>query len=85
MSISHQSGHPGRACERCDEWLPHFCAAEITITRERWTGRRVVTIRDRQPADRLPLGLVAERLAASRRLLEQATSQREPDAELEAG
>jgi hypothetical protein len=85
MSISHQSGHPARACERCDEWLPHFCAAEITITREKWTGRRVVTIRDRQLAEPQPLGLVAERLAASHRLLEQATSQAEAADELEAG
>jgi hypothetical protein len=48
------SGSPARTCGSCGEWLPHACAAEITITREKWTGRRVVTVRDRQPADQEP-------------------------------
>jgi hypothetical protein len=38
-----------RMC-KCGEWLPHSCAAKVTVARERWTGRRIVTITDRQPS-----------------------------------
>lgn len=40
---------PRTICETCGEFCPHACAPVVLITRERWTGRRVVTIRDREP------------------------------------
>lgn len=44
-------GVPARTCDRCNEYLPHWCAPVITITyyggRDR---RREVTIEDWQPA-----------------------------------
>jgi hypothetical protein len=40
-------GRPARTCQQCGEFLPHFCAPEITIIRQKWTGRRIVTINDR--------------------------------------
>jgi hypothetical protein len=40
---------PRATCETCGEFCPHACAPVVLITRERWTGRRVVTIRDREP------------------------------------
>jgi hypothetical protein len=33
----------------CSEFLPHTCAPVITILREKWTGRRIARIQDRQP------------------------------------
>jgi hypothetical protein len=41
---------PRNLCRGCGEFLPHACAPDITILRERWTGRRVVRIQDRHPA-----------------------------------
>lgn len=41
---------PRRQCATCGEWLPHYCAALVTFARERFTGRRVITITDRRPA-----------------------------------
>lgn len=38
---------PARICPGCGEWLPHACAAVVTISRERYTGRRAVRIIDR--------------------------------------
>ena len=35
---------PRTICETCGEFCPHACAPVVPITRERWTGRRVVTI-----------------------------------------
>ena len=40
---------PSGTCGACGEYLPHACAPLVLITREKWTGRRVVTIRDREP------------------------------------
>lgn len=40
------AGRPSRTCEWCGEFLPHSCAPAITITRQKWTGRRIVTIID---------------------------------------
>lgn len=40
-------GVPRRVCGRCGEYEPHWCAPEVTITRQQWTGRRIVTVRDR--------------------------------------
>ena len=42
---------PARRCEHCGEFLPHACAPLITLTRQPYRGRRVITITDR-PADR---------------------------------
>ena len=39
---------PGHAWSRCGGYLPRSCAAEVTVTRRRWTGERITTIRDRQ-------------------------------------
>jgi len=39
--------NPARRCEVCGEWLPHACAPLVIITRQQWTGRRLVTIIDR--------------------------------------
>jgi hypothetical protein len=39
---------PSTTCAECGEFLPHWCAPEITISRAKWTGRRVIHIRDRQ-------------------------------------
>jgi hypothetical protein len=39
---------PSKTCTRCGEFLPHWCASEITITRAKWTGKRVIQIHDRQ-------------------------------------
>lgn len=38
---------PRRICETCGEYEPHACAPLITTSRQRWTGRRIVTITDR--------------------------------------
>jgi hypothetical protein len=38
---------PARTCEHCGEFLPHACAPGITITRQKWTGRRIITLTDR--------------------------------------
>ena len=43
-------GVPARTCQQCGEFLPHCCAPKITITRQKWTGRRIVTITDRPAA-----------------------------------
>jgi len=40
---------PRRICNLCGEFLPHSCAPIITIRREKWTGRRIITITDRAP------------------------------------
>lgn len=40
---------PRSTCGECGEFLPHACAPVVLITRQRWTGRRVVVIRDREP------------------------------------
>jgi hypothetical protein len=45
---------PPHVCGDCGEFLPHACAPVITILRERWTGRRIVNIQDRQPAEQRP-------------------------------
>lgn len=39
---------PRAVCERCSEYLPHYCAAVVTVRRGRF-GRKTVTIADRQP------------------------------------
>jgi hypothetical protein len=39
-------GIPARTCQECGEFLPHSCAPIVTITRQKWTGRRIVTITD---------------------------------------
>jgi hypothetical protein len=51
MSVHGGAGVPvpRATCETCGEFSPHACAPVVLITRERWTGRRVVTIRDREP------------------------------------
>src|SRR6266536_21104 len=41
---------PRHVCWDCGEFLPHACAPAVTILREKWTGRRVVSIQNRQPA-----------------------------------
>ena len=43
---------PRKICPRpgCGEFLPHYCAEVVTVTRERWTGKRVITITDRRAA-----------------------------------
>ena len=41
---------PSRICAQCGEFLPHSCAPVIAITRQKWTGRRIVTITDRPAA-----------------------------------
>jgi hypothetical protein len=38
---------PARTCPECGEFLPHACAPVIIIQRQRFTGRRVITITDR--------------------------------------
>jgi len=43
-------GRPSRTYEQWSEFLPHYCAAQITISRQKWTGRRIVTITDRPAA-----------------------------------
>jgi hypothetical protein len=45
---------PRHMCEDCGEFLPHACAPVITLLRERWTGRRILSIQDRQPAQQRP-------------------------------
>jgi hypothetical protein len=35
---------PRETCPTCLEYLPHYCAEVVTITRQRRTGKRVVTI-----------------------------------------
>ncbi len=45
---------PRHLCGDCGEFLPHTCAPVITILREKWTGRRIVSIQDRQPEHRQP-------------------------------
>jgi hypothetical protein len=45
---------PRATCEACGEFVPHACAPVVLVTREKWTGRRVVTIRDREPVQELP-------------------------------
>jgi hypothetical protein len=37
---------PARICEHCGEFLPHACAPVITITRQPFTGRRIIAIID---------------------------------------
>jgi hypothetical protein len=50
---SHRAGSPAgptipaRTCEHCGEFLPHACAPLITITRQPFKGRRIITITDR--------------------------------------
>jgi hypothetical protein len=39
---------PRSTCGECGEYLPHACAPVVLITREKWTGRRIVAIRDRE-------------------------------------
>jgi hypothetical protein len=41
---------PSRICQECGEFLPHSCAPLVTITRQKWTGRWIVTITDRATA-----------------------------------
>lgn len=51
MHPTHNTpGVPSRTCQHCGEFLPHSCAPEITIIRQKWTGRRIVTITDRPAA-----------------------------------
>ena len=40
---------PRAICGICAEFLPHYCAAQVTIRRLGF-GRRTITIIDRQPA-----------------------------------
>jgi len=40
---------PTKSCTECGEFLPHWCAPEITVTRDPRTGHRIVQILDRQP------------------------------------
>lgn len=43
------AGTPARTCERCEEYLPHWCAPVITIRYEGGRRRRHATvIEDRQ-------------------------------------
>jgi hypothetical protein len=39
---------PARICAVCGEFLPHACAPVITRKRQRFTGRRILLIRDRE-------------------------------------
>jgi hypothetical protein len=39
---------PAHICDICGEFLPHWCACIVRFSRERYTGRRVVKITDRQ-------------------------------------
>jgi|HubBroStandDraft_6_1064221.scaffolds.fasta_scaffold00062_102 hypothetical protein len=41
---------PRDTCGRCGEFLPHYCAAVVAVRRER-SGRKTVTVTDRQPAE----------------------------------
>lgn len=34
------------SCTHCGEFLPHYCAPVVTITRQRFTGRRITSITD---------------------------------------
>lgn len=43
------SAIPARVCERCGEYLPHYCAPVITIKRQPFTGLKIVRIEDRVP------------------------------------
>ncbi len=45
---------PRHVCGDCGEFLSHTCAPVITVLRERWTGRRIVRIEDRQPRRQQP-------------------------------
>jgi hypothetical protein len=45
---------PRHMCADCGEFLPCACAPVVTIVRERWTGRRILSIQDRQPARQQP-------------------------------
>jgi hypothetical protein len=45
---------PRHICGGCGEFVPHACAPVIAILRERWTGRRIVRIQDRHPAQQQP-------------------------------
>jgi len=38
---------PERICEVCGEFLPHACAPVIVRKRERFSGKRLITITDR--------------------------------------
>lgn len=40
---------PQHTCPVCGEFLPHYCAPAVTITRQRYTGKRLVVITDRMP------------------------------------
>ena len=40
---------PAATCPACSEFLPHACAPVVTLTRARFTGRRVLTVTDRTP------------------------------------
>jgi methyl coenzyme M reductase subunit C-like uncharacterized protein (methanogenesis marker protein 7) len=35
---------PRQTCPDCQEYLPHYCAEVVAITRDRGTGKRVITI-----------------------------------------
>jgi hypothetical protein len=37
---------PRKTCPRpdCGEFMPHYCAEVVTVSRQRWTGKRVITI-----------------------------------------
>jgi hypothetical protein len=55
MTMTAPSGTGGmpvsrHVCGDCGEFLPHACAPVITILRQKWTGRRILQIHDRQPA-----------------------------------
>lgn len=41
---------PRRTCPECGEFLPHYCAATVTVARQKFTGKRQVVITDREPA-----------------------------------
>lgn len=45
-----QPACPKRTCPNCGEFLPHYCAATVTVTRQKFTGKRQVVITDRAPA-----------------------------------
>ncbi len=45
---------PQHVCGDCGEFQPHACAPVITVLREKWTGRRIIRIQDRQPARQEP-------------------------------
>jgi hypothetical protein len=42
---------PRHICPACGEFLPHYCASLVLISRQKFTGKRVITITDRAPAD----------------------------------